>query len=97
MGQLGANLGNPNVTDPRQARPGDLDSNEQAARLIAGGTKGLAQGFSNYQQQNQQMRQGGGGGAPIPMATQPNVQLPGMDGQNPFKMRGNNLAFYGGE
>lgn len=99
MGQLGANLGNPNVTDPRQARPQDLDASEGGARMIAGGTKGLMQGFSNYQQQNQALRQPSGGQMQVPMAQQPQVQLPGMnqDANNPFKMRGNNLAFYGGQ
>ena len=51
FGQLIGNLGNPNVTDPRQARPQDLDNSEKAARLIAGTTHGLAQGFQNYNQQ----------------------------------------------
>lgn len=89
MGQLGQNLGNANVTDPRQARPQDLDPSEMGARMLAQGTRGLAQGFQNYQGQNQALRQGGGS-MPVPMPQQPNVQLPGM------LPRGNNLNFYGG-
>lgn len=93
MGQLGANLGNPNVTDPRQARPQDLDANEGAARLIAGGTKGLMQGFSNYQQQKQALRQPAGGGMQIPGGAQP------VDPSyfQPQRMGPNNLNFYGGQ
>ncbi len=64
MGQLAGNLGNKNVTDPNQAQWGDLDNSEKGARLIAGGTRGLAQGFSNYQQQNSQLRRPGGGMLP---------------------------------
>lgn len=56
MGQMAANLGNPNVTDPRQAKFGDLDTGEKGARILAQGTRGLAQGFNNYQQQNSQLR-----------------------------------------
>lgn len=92
MGQLASNLGNSNVTDPSQARPGDLDNSEKAARLIAGGTKGLTQGFAGMQQQNQQMRQPGPQ-AQVPMAQQPNVNLPmGLPQQ---QQKPNNLAFYG--
>lgn len=94
MGQMMSNLGNSNVTDPSQARPGDLDQSEKGARLIAGGTKGLAQGFSNYQQQNQAMRQGGGGGAmQVPGGAQP------VDPSyfQPQRRGPNDLNFYGGQ
>ena len=106
MGQTLGNLGNPNVTDPSQARPQDLDNSEKSARLIAGTTHGLAQGFQNYNQQKQGMQGGGGGRAMMQPATgaQPVDQsyfapqgLAGQQQNNPFKpMKGNNLAFYGG-
>lgn len=89
MGQIAGNMGNPNITDPQQARWGDLDSQERAARVAAGTTTGLAKGFSNYQQQNQALRQGGGGGAIVPQPTQmvdPNYFIP---------RKQNNLSFYG--
>lgn len=97
MGQMGTNLGNPSITGLQQDRAqwGDMDSSEKGASLLAGGIKGLAKGFSNYQQQNQAMRQGGGGPVQIPMAQQPNVQLPMGLPQQQRPIRGNNLSFYG--
>jgi hypothetical protein len=89
MGQMMSNLGNSNVTDTRQARPQDLDSSEMGARVLAQGTRGLAQGFQNYQGQNSQMRQGGGGAMQMP-GTPPPVD------PSYFMPKGNNLAFYGG-
>lgn len=90
MGQMAANMGNPNITNPQQAQWGDLDPSEKGARIAAGGIGGLAKGFQGYQQQNAQMRQGGGG-----------VQIP-MGGQQPVdpsyfqpQKRANN-PFYGG-
>ncbi len=67
-------------------------------KLLMGGLKGGLSGFSDMQKQNALMRQGGAGGFQVPMATQPQVQLPGMDGQqnNPFKPI-RNPAFYGGD
>ena len=94
MGQLGANLGNPNVTDPRQARPQDLSAPEMGARVLAQGTRGLAQGFQNYQGQNSQMRQAGGGPMQMP-ATPPPVDPSYFYPRKPIQ--GNNLAFYGSE
>jgi hypothetical protein len=91
MGQLGQNLQNTNVTDPRQARPQDLSGNEMGARLIAQGTRGLAQGFQNYQGQNQMMRQGGGGMGFAPQA-QPQVDPSYFQ---PQRRGPNNLNFYG--
>lgn len=52
MGQLGSNLQNSNVVDPRQAKWGDLDTSEKSARIIGGATTGLAKGFQNQQQQS---------------------------------------------
>lgn len=88
MGQLGANLGNTNVTDPRQARPQDLDRNEMGARVIAQGTRGLANGFQNYQNQNSQMRSAGPQMGNVPVAQNPDLSY--------LMPKGNNLAFYGG-
>lgn len=81
MGQFGTSLGNQNVTDPRQARWGDLDSSERAARLISGGARGFGQGLQNYM--GQQMPQGAG--KPIdpfqfvPPRTQPKLTQPRDD------------------
>jgi hypothetical protein len=94
MGQMLGNMGNPNVTNPQQAQWGDMDPSEKGARVLAGGTKGLAQGFSNYQQQNSALRQGGGGGAQIPMGGQPQVDPAYFQ---PQMRRPNNLNFYGGQ
>ena len=89
MGQLGSNLGNSNVTDPRQAKWGDLDNSEKGARMIGGAARGLGSGLQAY---GGQMPQGGGMPQinPMQFAQRPNVQLPGM------LPRGNNLNFYGG-
>jgi hypothetical protein len=70
--------------------------------LLKGGLKGLGSGLQNYAGQQDAIQNRGGGPGQIPMAQQPQVQLPGMtpNGQmnNPFKpIRGNNLAFYGGD
>lgn len=93
MGQLGSNLGNPNVVNPNQAKFGDLDASEKGARFLAQGTRGLAQGFQNYQQQGQAMR--GFGGAPqINPMMQQNVDSSYFLPQQ--KQGPNNLAFYGG-
>jgi hypothetical protein len=89
MGQMAGNLANPNVTDPRQARPQDLSGGEMGARVLAQGTRGLANGFQNYQQQNSQMRQAGGGQMQMPATPSP------VDSSY-FMPKGNNLAFYGG-
>lgn len=93
MGQLGQNLSNTNVTDPRQARPQDLSGSEMGARILAQGTRGLAQGFQNYQQQGQALR--GGGGMP---QINPMMQSQPVDSSYflPQQRRGaNNLSFYG--
>ena len=91
MGQTAGNIFNPNVANPQQAQWGDLDPSEKAARLIAGGTTGLAKGFQNYQNQNAAMRQGGGGMGFAP------VQTPTVDASyfQPQKRGPNNLSFYG--
>lgn len=74
------------------------DGGNPLQKLLLGGLKGGLSGFSDMQKQNQMLRQGGPS-MQVPMPQQPQVQLPGMDGQqnSPFKpLRGNNLAFYGG-
>lgn len=47
-------------------------------KLLMGGVKGGLSGFSDMQKQNAMMRQGGGP-ADVPMAMQPQVNLPGSD------------------
>lgn len=86
MGQLGSNLGNSNITDPRQAKWGDLDRSEKGARLIAGTTRGLSQGFQNYQNQS-----AGSGQQINPM------QFVSQGPQQPdfLKRAGGNPFFYG--
>jgi len=95
MGQVAGNLGNPNITGPKdnQAQWGDLDSSEKGARLLAGTTGGLAKGFQNYQQQNQAMRQGGSMGAMAPQQTAPSVDPAYFMPQS--QRTKNNLSFYG--
>jgi hypothetical protein len=100
MGQIGANLGNKNVVDPRQAQWGDLDSSEKSARLIGGGVQGLNRGMQNY---NGQPQNSGMGGFQMQTPQQPQVQLPGMtsqaqQNQDLIKRAGgmsNNPYFYG--
>lgn len=96
MGQLASNLGNSNITDPKQAQWGDMDNSERGARLLSGGMRGLGQGMQGMSQQSQ-----GGAPMPVPMPQQPQIQLPGMtpEGQqnNPFKIpiTKPNPVFYG--
>lgn len=60
-------------------------------KLLMGGVKGGLSGFSDMQKQNAMMRQGGSP-AEVPMAMQPQVQLPmGM----PDVQRPKNPYFYG--
>ncbi|SRR6266566_3255493 len=101
MGQFASNLGNSNVMDPRQAKWGDLDNSEKGARVLGGAARGLGSGLQAY---GGQMPQSGGIPQinPMQFGQQPNVQLPGMNPSqmnDPFarQLRGNNLAFYGGQ
>lgn len=106
MGQTAGNVFNPDIANPQQAKWGDIDSSEKTARLIAGGTKGLAQGFQNYQNQGQMMRGRMGMPQINPMMEQqpvsPEYFQPAFssdragNAMNYFKPpRGNNLSFYG--
>ena len=70
MGQTMGNLSDANVTDPSQAKWGDLDNSEKGARVMAGGIKGLSQGLQNYQGQNAAMGRGGGA-VPLPSPQAP--------------------------
>lgn len=95
MGQVGSNLGNKNVVDPKQAQWGDLDNSERGARLLGGAAQGLNRGMQAYNGQ----QQGGGGPQMDPMqfAQQPQVSPSMFLPQNPMtKKPSNNLSFYGG-
>lgn len=72
--------------------PGDMGT---GAKLLQGGTKGLAQGFSDMQKQNSMMRQGAGGGMPQIAPPPPPVD-PAYFAPQRKSIQGNNLAFYGG-
>jgi hypothetical protein len=69
MGQLGSSMMNQNVTDPRQAKWGDLDNSEKLARTFAGAGRGLAGGL-NQQPQTGRM------GAPSDFAPVPSTPTP---------------------
>lgn len=96
MGQVGANLGNPNVVNPKQAQWGDLDASEKGARLIGGAAQGLNRGMQAYNAQGQQ----GGGPQMNPMQfALPGPQAPDFMQQaigQPQRRGPNNLSFYGG-
>jgi len=87
MGQLGSAFGNKNTFAPD---PQGFNGSEWAARLMGDAGKGLAQGYSNMQNQNAMMRQGGG-----PTGT-PNYNGPLVQQQiyDPTK-REQNPFFYG--
>ena len=79
MGQMMSNLQNPNVVNPGQAKWGDLDNTEKAARALGGFTTGLNSGFQNYLGQDARLRQQGGGGQFSPVSS---VQVPQFSAQN---------------
>ena len=90
MGQIGGDLMNRNVTNPQQAKWGDLDSSEKTARLSAGAIGGLARGAQGM---NRPPTQGMGGQMQFntpsyngPLFSTGN--MPGSLGKNPI--------FYGG-
>jgi hypothetical protein len=83
MGQAFSGMGSSN--------PDDMGT---GTKLLEGGTKGLATGFQNMQQQNAQMRQGGGGMMPQTQGA-PTVD-PAYFAPQRKPIQGNNLAFYGG-
>lgn len=101
MGQIGQDMQNKNVVDPRQAQWGDLDTNEKLARVGAQGIRGLGNGMQNYYQQAGALRVGSGGMAPIQTpptpAIQPQIYNPN-NGQQWAGDFGNNgkRNFYGG-
>lgn len=88
MGQVGSAMGNENTFAPD---PSGFSGSEWAARIMGGAGKGLAQGYSNYQNQNQALRQGGGSQIQQPSYQGPVVQQQVYD---PTK-REQNPYFYG--
>lgn len=74
MGQVGQDMQNKNVVDPRQAQWGDLDTNEKLARVGAQGARGLANGMQNYSQQAGALKPAGGGVAPMQIPQTPMIQ-----------------------
>lgn len=69
MGQIGSAMTNPNTSAPD---PSGFSGSEWAARFMGAGAKGLGQGLQNQQQRPV----GPGASSPVPMATQPQVNLP---------------------
>lgn len=94
MGQIGSAMSNPNTFAPD---PSGFSGSEWAARLAGGAGKGLLQGASNQAQM--QRPQGGGGGFQVPMAQQPQVNLPTGEGLMPTQgvaaPQKNKQMFYG--
>jgi hypothetical protein len=85
IGGFAKNLGNNNVTDPGQAKWGDLSGGEKGARLTSGVIQGLGNGLQDRQRQGAQMRQA----QPAPIQVQPNPVLQNQFDPNYLK------AFYG--
>lgn len=73
---------------------GGVDGSNVFGNLLKGGLKGLGTGLQNYAGQQQAIQNRGGSGFQVPMAQQPNVQLP-MGLQQPQRRGPNDLNFYG--
>jgi hypothetical protein len=97
MGQFGSAMTNPNTSAPD---PSGFNGSEWAARFAGGAGKGLLQGAANQSQM--QRPQAGGSGFQVPMAQQPQVNLPqgnfgpatGDPGSGP-PQKAKNPFFYG--
>lgn len=94
IGSAGSSLGsamtNANTFAPD---PSGFNGSEWAARFMGGAAKGAGQGLQNQQQQKPQ----GQPAMPVPMAQQPQVNLPtsGVQGPQMMDPKRQNSMFFG--